>query len=106
MVRKKDEAMLGANFPTHFVESFWEKAMPATVNRNKVIEAMAKLWLDLPEEARRNILYPVQSDTPLVDIIKEIVRSEVKVAIAATESVAAHKGHGVQKKKNAHDKTA
>lgn len=73
MARKDTEGLLGANFPREFVEDFWKNAAPEKENKQVIIKAMAKLWLELPVEMRRQYLYPSNSDKTIIDLIRPLI---------------------------------
>lgn len=78
MVRSDTEKFLGTNLPSEYVDMFWDKVIPkgSKASKGQVVKAMADLWLDLPEDARNNYLYPI-SDRPLAELIRQVVQEEL-----------------------------
>jgi hypothetical protein len=75
--------MLGANFPSKFVEDFWENAAPDGTAKNLIVKCMAKLWLDLPNEVRRTYLYPIaESDKAFFTAIESIIDKKLDDKLA------------------------
>jgi len=85
MVRADTEKMLGANMPREYVENFWKNATPkgTKANKSQVIEAMANLWLDLPDEAKQHYLVPISNKNPFENVVREVTRPFVNAIRAA-----------------------
>ncbi len=81
MPREDGESMLGANLDRGFVASFWEKATPEgtgeKTNKGQIVQAMANLWLDMPEDVRKEYLWPVSGQSPLTTLVQQIVQSQL-----------------------------
>jgi hypothetical protein len=66
MARYEDQSMLGANLPGDFVAEFWENAILMGGSKNAVIRAMAELWIDVPDDLKRDYLTkPPEQRSPL-----------------------------------------
>ncbi len=104
MARGQTEKMLGANLPGRFVEQFWKKAAPEGTSKNRIVEAMARLWLDSPVELRRRYLYPEEKGhKTLQQLIENAVAAyfeqmpsdidDQRIAVVINNAIAAYQGH-------------
>ena len=111
MARGQTEKMLGANLPGKFVEQFWKKAAPEGTSKNRIVEAMARLWLDSPAEVRRQYLYPEEKgrgslskliEKAVIDFFAQMQdkTDDPDLANAVNKAIASHEGRKAAGKKS------
>lgn len=68
--------LLSARVPVEIRDAFWA-TVPKWSNNETVLEAVAKLWISLPEEIQKSLLIEAVPNNALEPVIRRIVEQVV-----------------------------